>query len=123
MWFDQQEKDRSQQGFLTYFDARYKPFGKPVALSGRLQYFETDDYDSRIYAFETDVLYSFSIPSFIGKGYRYYINVNYDVSKKMTVWVRWAQTIYNNRNSIGSGLDKIDADRRSEGKLQVLYNF
>jgi hypothetical protein len=123
VWYDAQRKDRSQQGFLAYFDAAYKPWSSPISLNGRLQYFETDGYDSRLYAFENDVLYSFSIPQFTGKGMRYYVNVNYDVSKKMTMWFRWAQTVYQNQSIISSGLDKIDGNSRSEVKLQAMYNF
>ncbi|MEJ7679981.1 MAG: hypothetical protein WKG06_19415 [Segetibacter sp.] len=88
-----------------------------------MQYFKTDSSDSRLYSFENDVLYSYSIPQFTGKGLRYYINANYDVSKKMTVWFRWAQTVYTDKTSIGSGLDKIDGNKRSEVKFQVMYNF
>ncbi|MCW3109074.1 MAG: hypothetical protein JWQ09_3580, partial [Segetibacter sp.] len=123
LWFDPHEKERSQQGFLIYVDGKYKPLNKSFAVNGRLQYFETDGFDSRLYSFENDVLYSYSIPQFIGKGLRYYINFNCDVSKKMTIWFRWAQTIYTNQNSISSGLDEIDGNRRSEVKFQVLYNF
>jgi hypothetical protein len=123
IWFDPNVKERSEQGFLTYFDMAYKPFGKPLSISGRLQYFETDGFNSRLYAYENDVLYSFSIPVFIDKGLRYYLNANYDVSKKLTVWARWAQTVYSNKQTVGSGLDKIDGNRRSEIKLQAIYNF
>jgi hypothetical protein len=123
LWFDQQNNDRKQQGFLTYLECRYKPFSKPYALNARVQYFETDGYESRLYAFENDVLYSFSIPQFVGKGLRYYINVNYDLSKKITIWCRWAQTVYANTSSIGSGLDRVEGNKRSEIKLQVMYNF
>lgn len=123
LWFDPHEKERSEHGFLIYIDGRYKPYNKPFALNARLQYFETDGFDSRLYAFESDVLYSYSIPQFIGKGFRYYFNMNTDVSKKMTVWFRWAQTIYANQNSISSGLDKIEGNKRSEIKLQIVYNF
>ncbi len=123
LWFDPHEKDRSQQGFLAYVEAKYKSLGSPLSLTGRLQYFKTDSSDSRLYSFENDVLYSYSIPQFVGKGLRYYINANYDVTKKMTVWLRWAQTIYKNKSSIASGLDEIEGNKRSEVKLQVMYNF
>jgi hypothetical protein len=123
LWFDPQAKERSEQGFLTYFDASYKPIGKPLSLNGRLQYFETEGFDSRIYAYENDVLYSFSIPLFMDKGFRYYLNVNYDVSKKLTVWARWAQTIYSDKTTVGSSLDEIQGNRKSEIKLQAFYSF
>jgi hypothetical protein len=89
----------------------------------RLLYFETDGYNSRLYAFENDVLYGYSIPVFFDKGYRYYINVNYDISKKISVWARLAQTIYPDKNIIGSGLDEIKGHFKSEIKLQAIYKF
>lgn len=123
LWYDPREKERSEEGFLTYFDVRYKPFGSSLSLNGRLQYFETDGFDSRIYAFENDVLYSFSIPAFFDKGVRYYVNLNYDLTRKMTVWLRFAQTVYNNRSIVGSGLDEINGNKRSEVKVQMQYFF
>ncbi|GEO09142.1 ComEA family DNA-binding protein [Segetibacter aerophilus] len=123
MWFDRHEKSRSEQGFLLYVDGRFKPKTRPFAINARVQYFETDGFDSRLYAFENDVLYSYSIPQFMGKGLRYYMNASWDVNKKMTVWARWSQTIYSNQNSISSGLDKIQGNKRTEIKLQLLYNF
>lgn len=123
LWFDMHEKERKQQGLLSYIEARYKPWGKPYAINGRLQYFNADSSDSRMYSFEKDVLYSYSIPQYIGTGFRYYINVDYDISKKMTIWLRWAKTIYAGKTTIGSGLDEIDGNKKSEIKLQFLYNF
>lgn len=111
------------RGFLAFFDVFYKPQLKPFSANIRLQYFETDDFNSRIYAYENDVLYGFSIPPFSYKGYRYYLNINYDVSKKLGLWLRWGQVIYKERHTVGSGLDEIFGNQRSEIKVQVLWNF
>jgi hypothetical protein len=122
VWFDKKGA-AEEQGFLVYTDILYKPIMKPLSANMRLQYFETDGYNSRLYAYENDVLYSFSIPVFYDKGYRYYINVNYDLTKKITCWARWSQFIYSNRTEVGSGLDEIQGNRKSETRLQVLYKF
>ena len=111
------------RGFLAFFDVFYKPALKPFSANLRLQYFETDDFNSRIYAYENDVLYGFSIPPFPDKGYRYYLNISYDLTKKLTFWVRWAQFIYSNRTTVGSGLDEISDKKRSEVKLQILWRL
>ena len=37
--------------------------------------------------YENDVLYGFSIPVFYDKGYRYYVNLNYDVTKRLSLWL------------------------------------
>lgn len=122
VWFDK-KGGGAQNGFLTYADMIIKPMMKKYSGSVRLQYFETDGYDSRIYAYENDVLYSFSIPVFYDKGYRYYLNLNYDLTRKLTVWLRLAQTIYDGKTKVGTGLDEINGNKRTEVKVQAMYFF
>lgn len=122
VWFDKKGA-AAEEGFLMYADVLYKPLMSRLSGNMRLQYFETGGYNSRLYAYENDVLYSFSIPVFYDKGYRYYVNLNYDVTKKLTVWVKWAQFIYPDKNIIGSGLDEIRSSHRTEVKLQMMYKF
>lgn len=113
------DKSGKEEGVLFFADCLYKPLLKPVGAGLRLQYFETDSYYSRVYAFENDVLYSYSIPVFYDKGYRYYINLNYDITRKITCWFRWAQLIYREKQTVGSGLDAIPGNRKSEVKVQI----
>ena len=122
VWYDK-NGNGSENGFLTFFDVVYKPLMKPFSGVLRLQYFETDGYNSRLYAYENDVLYSYSIPVFYDKGYRYYMTLNYDMTKKVSFWVRLAQTIYRDKISVGSGLDEIAGNRKTEIKLQARYLF
>ncbi|MEI9956688.1 MAG: hypothetical protein WDM90_10400 [Ferruginibacter sp.] len=61
-------------------------------------------------------LYNFSIPVFYDKGIRYYINTNYDINKKITLWFKWAQTIYTDKTLIGSGLDAINGNKKKRNK-------
>lgn len=122
LWYDKKGTS-PEQGFLSYADIIYKPLRKPYSGNLRLQYFETDGYNSRMYAWENDVLYSFSIPVFYDKGYRYYFNINYDITRKLSVWMRLAQTVYPDKNIIGSGLDEITGNKKTEIKLQSIINF
>ncbi len=122
LWYDHQGTHR-ENGFLIYSDLIYRPPLKNFGGTLRLQYFESDGYDSRIYAFENDVLYSFSIPAFSGKGFRYYLNLQYEMGRKWDFWVRWAQTIYQDKTSIGSGPDEIPGRRKSEIKIQLRRLF
>ena len=131
LWYDNKAQpgnysgpgENSETGFLTFFDFICKPVLSSYSGFLRLQYFETDGYNSRIYAYENDVLYSYSIPAFFDKGFRYYLTLNYDLSKKLSFWLRWAQTIYQGKNSIGSGLDEINGNKRTELKLQTRWIF
>ena len=116
LWYDK-NGENAEKGFLTFFDIIYKPLLKRYSANMRLQYFETDDYNSRIYAYENDVLFYYSIPAFFNKGYRYYLNLNYDFNSKISFWLKWSQTIYNNESSIGSGLDEIPGSGKSEIRI------
>lgn len=122
LWYDNRGKN-AEQGFLTFFDLIYTPVLKPFAANIRLQYFETDDYDSRMYAYENDVLYYYSIPPFYNKGFRYYFNINFNFSKKISLWVKWSQTIYKDQRIIGSGLDEISGSKKSEIRsvLRIIF--
>lgn len=122
VWFDK-NRPAAEQGYLIYFDFIYKPMLRPFSGNVRLQYFDTEGYNSRLYAYENDVLYSFSIPVFYDKGYRYYININYDVNKRFSIWIKWAQSLNTNKNLIGTGLDEIRGTSKSEIKLQATYKF
>jgi hypothetical protein len=122
LWYDKNGPNK-ETGFLLFTDVLYKPMLKPLSGGIRLQYFETNGYNSRIYAYENDVLFSYSIPAFFEKGFRYYLNLNFDLSRTISCWLRWAQTVYRDKNSIGSGLDEIPGNSRSEIRLQVRLLF
>lgn len=123
VWYNNKEEQSKETGFLTFLDFSYKPMMRPFSAVVRLQYFETDGFNSRLYAYETDVLYSYSIPVFSDKGFRYYLTLNYDPFKKISVWLRWSQTIYKGLSVVGSGLDEIEGNTKSELKLQVRVIF
>ena len=122
VWFDR-KGSAAEEGFLIYADIFYKMLRRPLSFNMRLQYFQTDGYNSRLYAFESDVLYYFSIPVFYDKGYRYYFNINYDITRKLSVWGKWGQFIYYGKTSVGSGLDEIKGNKKSEARIELLYKF
>lgn len=110
-------------GYLIYQDVIYKPAIIPLDVSTRFAVFNTDDYDTRLYAYENDVLYSFSVPSYFYQGMRYYVQAKYDIIKGLSVWFRIAQSYFLNRQTIGSGLDEINGNTRTEIKVQIRYRF
>ena len=122
LWYDK-NGDNAEKGFLTFFDIIYKPLLKNYSGNIRLQYFETDGYNSRIYAYENDVLFYYSIPVFFNQGWRYYLNINYDLNRRVSFWIKWSQTIYGGAGSIGSGLDEIPGSSKSEIRVLTRINF
>lgn len=94
-----------------------------VKLSARMAVFDTDNYDTRLYVYEKDVLYSFSIPAYYGQGVRTYILFNYQITKKIDVWFRIAQTNLRNQNVISSGGEQILGNTDTDIKAQIRLKF
>lgn len=92
-------------------------------FSSRYALFDTDDYDNRQYVFERNVLYAFSIPAYFGRGARTYTMLQYKATRNTSLWLRWARTRYNDRNRIGSGLDTIDGNIRTDLSFQMITSF
>ena len=110
-------------GKLVYCDFNYHPpLGK---LSGnlRIAYFSTPSYNSRIYAYEDDVLYGSSFGLYSEKGFRSYSNIRCRITRKVDLWARYALTFYQDKESISSGLDEIEGNIKSDVKVQLRYQF
>lgn len=120
LWLNGNDKEN---GFSFYIDGIYKPSLKPFSFSVRLQYFETSGYNSRLYAYENDVLYSSGIPALFGTGYRYYLIIQTKPIKQLSLGLRYAVTIYTSQSVIGTGLDQITGTSKREIKVQLLYTF
>lgn len=115
-----QDPDR---GFMVLQDVTYKPLSSPIAITARYALFDTESWDSRIYAYENDVLYAYSIPAYYRKGSRAYFMLRWTTNKHIDIWLRYAQYLYNNTDVIGSGLEEIQGRRRSEIKAQLRLRF
>lgn len=115
--------DRHEKGYVVYQDISYRHFSSPWALALRYALFDTDGFDSRIYAYENDVLYAFSFPFYSDKGSRVYLLARYRLSRNINLYARLAQTFYTNRDETGSGQDVIDGNKRTEIKAQMRIRF
>lgn len=94
-----------------------------LQLKGRVAYYSTADYDSRIYAYENDVLYAVSFPAYYGEGLRLYLVSRYPLTRKLDVWVRVARTNRLDGVLIGSGNDALGLNHRTDTKIQLRYKL
>lgn len=116
-------EEPNSNGFMVYQDITYSIRKIPLRITARYALFDTDTYDSRIYAYENDVLYAFSIPAYAGRGTRTYVLLKYDLSRNVDLWFRWAQSYYTDRRIVGTGLDEIQGNTKTEVKAQVRLKF
>ncbi|MEO8794413.1 MAG: helix-hairpin-helix domain-containing protein [Daejeonella sp.] len=118
-----QKSGDKENGYLGYQDIIYDPLQSKVSLNMRFAIFNTAGYDSRIYAYENDVLYSYSIPAYQHQGTRFYLNARYTFAKGIDFWAKYSLTHYTDLDVIGSGLDEIEGKNKSEIKFQIRYKF
>ncbi|NNF32830.1 MAG: helix-hairpin-helix domain-containing protein, partial [Saprospiraceae bacterium] len=85
--------------------------------------FDTDDFDSRIYAFENDIQYEFRIPFYQMKGTRMYLFARYKATRRMTLEARIDRTFLTDAEEIGSGGEEILGNKRNEIKAQMIYRW
>jgi hypothetical protein len=106
-------------GFMILQDVQ---FGKDKwRMTGRVALFDADTYDNRLYAFENNVLWTYSIPAFFGQGMRYYVIGQYQVSEKLTAYLRFSRTSYTDRDQISSGLQAIKGSTQTETAFMLRY--
>ena len=96
-------------------------FYKDADVQG--SYFFTDDYDSRVYASESGLLYTFYTPSFQGRGFRCSIRLRYELNKHFLLITKFGETIYLDRNEIGSGNDLIYGNKKADVQMQLRIKF
>lgn len=123
LWYRTENTTINEKGFLAFTDVFYKLPRQRLQFNGRIQYFDTNSYNSRLYAFESDVLYYYSIPAFYDKGMRYYVNARFTLNRMINLWLKWGQTIYSDKEVIGSGLDEITGNKKSEFRLLTNVAF
>lgn len=111
-----------RSGYTLSQDASVQ-VARRVQLAARYAVFDADDYDTRQYVFEQDVLYAVSIPAMYGQGTRAYIIAQITFNKHFTLWLRYADTRYRHQTTVGTGLEAIQGNARSEVKLQVRYKL
>lgn len=119
----QKGKRATERGILIYQDVDFRPMPSKVSAGIRFAYFNTSSYDSRLYAYEDDVLNGSGSGLYNGKGIRFYLNTNYRLTRQLRVWCRYGIYHYPGATETGSGLDQIEGSRKSEIRLQMRYQF
>jgi len=116
-------------GYIFFQDVNYTPINLPFAFNIRFALFDTDSYDTRMFAYENNVLYGFNNRQFSGTGYRYYLNANYKAFRFLTFWAKIEQTKFVNLYDLekfegnGSGDEFINADTQTRLTLQARFKF
>lgn len=97
--------------------------GTRAQLSASAAYFNTDDYESRLYVQETGLWYRFAYRAFYGEGVRCTMALRATLSTQLSALVRVAWVKYMDRSVIGTGLQQIDGSSATDIQAQIRWRF
>jgi hypothetical protein len=84
---------------IAYDFTPYTVHRTPLSLRLRLQGFEAQKWENRIYLYEHDVLYAFSIPATYGLGGRAYVCMRWQMIKQLALYLRVSETVYSDKRT------------------------
>ena len=107
------------QGWQLVQACAYRPWEGALRVVVQAAYFDTDGYDSRVYAYEEGLPGTFYVPSFSGRGLRWSACLSCEWRGRLSLVAKWGQTVYLDRTSIGTGTELIEGNRKSDVQLQL----
>lgn len=84
---------------IAYDFTPYTVHRTPLSLRLRLQGFDAQKWENRIYLYEHDVLYAFSIPATYGLGGRAYVCMRWQMIKQLALYLRLSETVYSDKRT------------------------
>lgn len=111
-------------GFLMTQDVAYTLPWIDLTLAMRYEFFDAPAYENRFYVYERDVPYASYTPALYGVGNRWYINLDYQITSRLTLYMRVAQTYYtDNRLQFGTGAETIQGRHRTDFRAHLQWKI
>ncbi len=110
------------RGYLFYSDIKISLI-KKIVLSSRIAFFQTDNYDSRIYEYEEEVRGIVSNVALYGKGVRWYLVLRAKILNSVEFSFKYSATRLEGVTFIGSGNELIGGDLDDRINAGIDINF
>jgi len=92
-----------------------------LQVKTRIAYIHTPNYDTRLYAFEQGLPFSFNLLAYSGHAFRMALTADLPLNKLFTLSTKIGRTIYLDKNEIGSSTDLIQGNHKTDLSLQLVY--
>ncbi len=87
-------------GISVQQNIQYRFQQVPITIQIRMQGFDVRNWDNRIYNYENDVLYAYSIPATYGVGGRFYVNFRWRIIPALSLYLKVSETVYSKNWSL-----------------------
>jgi len=113
--------DVSYNGWLVYEQLNYK--NGRLSLKWRGTVFNTDDYDSQLYAYEDGLPMQFDLGTYNGRGKSMFFLAAWQARENMKIAARYEITSYTDREVYSSGSDLRLTDSPASFHVGCLWSF
>ena len=117
------QKKHQTTAYLLFHEIRLQP--KPwLQLDARYTQFDSPNHETRLYAYEHDLRYQFSVSQWQGQGHQYYVLLNIrPFTAKLHIQLKYSQAEYPGQSAIGSGPTQVLGPTKREIKAQILLRW
>jgi hypothetical protein len=119
MWAHLQSKEQNESGYLMLNDFNYH--FKRIKIQLRTAWIWSGSYDTRLYAYEPSLPYSFLLPAYYDPSTRNVCLIELKSRDKLSFALKIARSDYFQKNVIGSGLDAIPKSHKTDIGIQMTY--
>ena len=116
------EVTSNEKGLLLFQDVRYR-MDKSLSVYGRIIFFQTDSFASRIYEFENDLIGVMKNQPLWGNGVKWYLLVRYSPFHNFNISAKYSELYKPNEIFLGSGYNLVTGNLDNKISFQVDYAF
>lgn len=116
------QSGKSAWGAMLSTRVGWKP-STTFQLKAFASLFMTDDYDSRVYAYEPQLLHVMSFSSFFNQGWRGVLLANWQCMKSFALSLRYGTLKYFNRSTQSSGTEMIHSSWKNDVSFQLIFKL
>lgn len=109
--------------FSSLFGGRAGRRPAPLRLNASLAWFRTDDYASRLYAYEPSLPYTFGMRALYGQGLRAALVAQLPLLTRLSLTARLSALRRFDTETIGTGLDEVLQNHREDLQMQLRWQF
>lgn len=117
----------NMHGMIFYVELKQQFKLFPLRTDIRIQYTSTDDYSSRLYTYESDLPYTYSVFPQYGNYIRYYLNISIPLPQiakmknSFSLYIKASQNFKLDEKPYGTGLSAIEGFSKTNVVAQVIY--
>jgi hypothetical protein len=118
-----EETGNTDKGIMIAQSIGWQSAKAPLQADLYLAWFHTDDYNTRISSYERNLLYSFYMPSFYGRGIRLAATFRWEIIRRLSLSLKIGHTRYSDREVIGTGTEEIAGNSKTDFSGKLRWRF